>query len=202
MQPFRCLLDALRFQPLRHWRSLVILRDEHDSARDTFPLRRKGSRDRLHAVLVAAAVADQHDPPEAVRLQRRADVRQQRLKRLLAQADRSRIQHVQRRRLDIAFRHELHDRRDERIAQLPRDRLRRPSQNDIVLSCNEVRPVLLDAASRHDHRVLSGLQRVADFHPSQVFDEHRIDRRNRPRRVRIRPNWVWQGSQPAGQKHR
>ena len=102
------------------------------------------------------------------------------------------------RRIDIALRHESDDGGDQSVAELARNRFAGGAQNVVVFPRGEVRTVLLNAAGGNDHRVLAGTQGIAHFHPGQLFDEHRIDGRDRPRRIRIGPDWIGQRGQPAG----
>jgi hypothetical protein len=93
---------------------------------------------------------------------------------------------VQRWRIKLALGHKGYDRRYQGIAQLPCDRSGSSLQHHIVLARHQVRPVLFHATRGHNHRVLAGPHLVADFHPGQILDEYRVDRRDRARGVRVR----------------
>jgi hypothetical protein len=84
-----------------------------------------------------------------------------------------------------AFGHERHDGRDERVAELARDRVGRGPQHEIVLAGGRVRPVLLDASRADDDGGLPGAKGVAHFHEGHLVDEERVGGRNGPRLVRI-----------------
>src|SRR5262245_25154211 len=107
MQALGRLLDTLVFEPFGHGSVLIVLRDEYDSA-GVLPLAGERICDGFHAGLIAAAVADEDDPFEAVRLERRTDICEEGLKGCLGDADRAGIEHVLRGRVDIAFWDEGH----------------------------------------------------------------------------------------------
>ena len=132
--------------------------------------------DRFHSVLIAAAVADEHDGLEAGDLEAAANVAQQRAVGVFRQADRARVLHVQRGGIEISLGNERDDGGDEGVAQLPGDRLGGPPQDDIVLAGGEVGAVLFDPAGGDDDGLLAGRHGVADFHPGEVFEKDRFDR--------------------------
>ena len=160
----------------------------------------------LHPALVAAAVADEHDVREPVRAEARADVGQQAAEGLLGQADRRGVAHVLGGRVDVPLGHERDDRRDQGVAELPRDGLGRRPEHVVVLARRQVRPVLLHAAGGDDHRVLAAPpQRVADLHPGHLLEEDRVERVDRARRLRIgtdrvRPAGLGPGEQDDGEE--
>ena len=106
--------------------------------------------------LVPTAVADEDDVPEAVHLQAVRHVREHRLEGLLAKAQSAWAGHVPTLRLDGAFRHQLDDRRADRVSELPRDRLAVGPQDVVVLARDEPWTVRLDAPGRDDGRRLAG----------------------------------------------
>ena len=89
-------------------------------------------------------------------------------------------------RIDVSFGHELDDRRHERVAQLPGQGLGGRAEDDVVLSGNQIRTVLLEPAGADDDRVLPRLHRVPDLHPGHLFHEDGVDAVDHPRRVRVR----------------
>ena len=159
-----------------------------DARLATGPLGRQFVGHGLHAFLVAAGVADQHDLPETMRAIARANIRQQPAVGVFAQADRARVLHMLARRVDGPLGHEADDRRHQSVAQLAGDGLGRRPQHDVVLAGDQVGPVLLNAAGGHDHGILPAAHGVADLHPSHVLDEQRIHRVDRPRRIEIGAN--------------
>ena len=142
------LLDPLPLQPLLHPGIVVILGDEVNARLAAGPLRVEPGGHRLHALLVAAAVADQDDVLEAVRAEAGADVGQQALVGLLGQADGAGILHVPGGRIDVPLGHERHDGGDQGVAELAGDGLGGRPQDVVVLAGGQVGAVLLDAAGR------------------------------------------------------
>ncbi len=122
---------------------------------------------------------------KSVRLQAGADVAKQRAERVFGEADGPRVLHVPGRRRVVAFGYERDDRRDERVAELARDRVGRRPQHEVVLAGRRVGPVLLDASGADDDRRLARANRVAHFHEGHLVDEERVGGRNRARLVRV-----------------
>jgi hypothetical protein len=137
--------------------------------------------DRLHAGLIAAAVADQDDVLEAVHLQAVHDVGEHRLNvssrmlivptvimcELLGSIDPSGTSGM------IGAHSAFPSLRAMAIA------VRR--QHVVVLAERQPWPVRLDAAGRDDDRRLAGLHGIANVHPRHLFEPDRI---GRPQRIR------------------
>ena len=100
--------------------------------------------------LAAAVVGDEADGLEAAGLEAARDALDHRGVGRLRDADRAGEPHVPARRIVAAFRHVRDDRRDQRMAELGRDRLGGATHDVVVLAEDHVRAVLLDAAGRHD----------------------------------------------------
>ena len=81
---------------------------------------------------------------------------------------------------------EREDRRDQRVAKLPRDRIADHLQHEVVLAGRQIRPVRLDAAGQDQTGGLAGLDCIADLHPGQIFRPDAVERLDRPRRVHFR----------------
>src|SRR5262249_49268638 len=105
-------VNALRFDPFRQARIVVVFRDEMNLRLAVSPSRRQFSRDLFHPLLVAAAVADEDEVFETIRAEARRNVRQQTFESLLRDADRAGIAHVAGGRINLAFRDEGDDGRD------------------------------------------------------------------------------------------
>ena len=142
------------------------------------PRRGQLGRDALEAALVAAAVADQDDVLEAVGLQAFRLIFDQRVIGGLAHLDRAgrgrEVPGLERNR-----------RRDQRIAELARDRFGGGAQHEHMLAGRHVWAVLLGAAGDDQGRGLAGLHRIADLHPRQLFDPHLVGGGDRPRRRQV-----------------
>ena len=138
------LVDAVGFQELADLTVIVVFGDEtHPRAvLGRFVL---GRRDSLQAVLVPATVADQHDVSKAVRLVAGDNVCQQGPVGFFSHTHRAGILHVDRGWFDVTLGDEIDDRGDQRVAQLPGDRLGHRLQDDTVLVGDEVGAVLLDS---------------------------------------------------------
>ena len=81
------------------------------------------------------------------------------------------------------------------VAELAGDRLGRAAEHEVVLAGHQVRPVLLDAAGRHDHRVLPAFMASRTSIQVRSSMNTRIDRLDRPRRIRIRGDRIRQHRQ-------
>ena len=174
-RPSFFLHDALTPEPLIHSRVFVVLWNEMHACLAASPLLVQLAGNRLHALLVAAAVADHHEVLEAVRLETGADVGEKTLIRVLGQTDRAGILHVAGRRVDAAFGHERHDRSHQSVAEFAGDRLGGRAQNVVVLAGRQIGPILFDSAGWDDDRCLPRLECIADFHPRKLFDKDRIE---------------------------
>ena len=174
MQPFGDrLIHAELLHVLRHAGVVVVLLDvRHD--RRALPDLGHRIRDPALSRLVAAAIADQNDASETVRLQAVHQIREHHTERFFAHADRTGRRHVSAGRTDVAFGHELHDRRAQRIAQLPRNRVAVGMQDIVVLARDQPRPVRLHTAGGDDRGGFPGLQGVAHVHPGHLFHPHRV----------------------------
>ena len=95
----------------------------------------------------------------------------------LGNADRSGEAHVPGGRLDAALGHVGDHRRDQDVAEALGDARGERLDADVVLAERHVRPALLGAADRNDHRRRAGADVVAQLGPGQILEEDRLRRR-------------------------
>ena len=147
--------------------------------RPAVPLGIQSLCDPALPMLVAAAVADEHDVPESVRLQAASHVGQHRFEGVLPHRERARAPHMSGLRLDLTFRNQLDDRRAESVAQSPRDGVAVGFEHVIVLARDQPGPVRLDSARWHDGSGLAVGQSIPDVHPGHFLDPYRVRRGER-----------------------
>ena len=168
------LLDA-QFVHARHHACVVVI------ARDVVrlglaPALVQGGGGGGHSRLVSAAVADVDDVLEPVHVQAVPHVLEHHPEGLVAHGKSPGIAHVPGPGLESALRHQLDDRRAERVAEFARDGVARPLEHVVVLAQGDVGPVLLDASGGDDGGGLAGGHRVAHLDPRQLLDPDRVQR--------------------------
>lgn len=142
----------------------------------------------LEAAPVAAVVAEQHHMRQPGTLQAARAGFEHGLEGGRRHADRAGVAHVFGRRIDRTFGHVGHHRRDQRIAELPRDALGEQAHAHVVLAQRHVRTVLLGAADRYQRDRAAGRDAVAQLGPGQLLkmDRRRLRGTGRQRRDRQR----------------
>ena len=126
--------------------------------------------DVLQEGLVVARIADQHDVGEAGLAEAATCRVEQAFEGRVGNRDRSGVAHMAGRRRDGALRNIGQHGSHQRVAQLAGDLAGQRLHPYIVLAQRHMRAVLLGAADGHDDGGRAGLQRIAHFSPSEIFE--------------------------------
>src|SRR4029078_11957716 len=112
------------------------------------PLAIEPRRDRALAFLVAAVIAEKDDVAEPGALEAPRRVLQRLFERCLGNRDRSREPHMLRRWVDLSLGHIRDHRRQQRIAEGPRDLFREQLGSYVMLAKRHPRSILFRGADR------------------------------------------------------
>ena len=126
------------------------------------------------APLIAAAIANEKNFREAVRLQAAHNVGQHGLERGLLEADTAWTRHMARGRIVRTFWHKLQNRCAQRVAKFARDRVAIGMQHVIVFAGHQPRTVGFHATRCNNRRRFAGFECVTDIHPRHLFHPHRV----------------------------